>query len=130
MTFWLTGDEEPDDERFRAVPGGLGLYAGAGAWCMSKVRYRPEAEIPAEWFVPYHFIKWWPNGPRIAAGLERQSIWERARDADRNGYRFGWIRSQNTPDAVRRQRKHEREKKAKQRAMSPRESSACPPGDV
>jgi hypothetical protein len=125
MTFWHTGDEEHEDPRFRAVPGGLGLYVTAGSWCMSRVRYRPEAELPAEWFIPDEWVKGQPSGRRIAAGLERQCVWERLD----GGYRYAWIRYQNTPDYVRRQRKREREKKAKRHANSQGESTQFPRGE-
>lgn len=108
MAWWYVGDEEADDERFRAVPGGLGLYVGAGSHCLRQIRYRPEAEIPPEWFIPDHWIKGWPNGSRIANALAREGLFVKMY----GGFGFAWIREQNTADAVRRQRKRDREKKA------------------
>jgi hypothetical protein len=107
MTFWNIGDEEHSDPRFRAVPGGLGLYAGAGSWCMAQVRGK-RGDLPLEWFIPDHFIRGWDDGrgPRIAKGLERVGIWERVEDGPlERGYRFAWIREGNTPDTIRKLRK-------------------------
>ena len=108
MTFWNIGDEEHEDERFRAVPGGFGLYHGAGSYCLGQVRGR-RIELPAEWFVPDHFVRGWDNGhgPAIAKGLVSVGLWEQVR----GGYRFAWIRDSNTPDRVREVRKRWRTEK-------------------
>jgi hypothetical protein len=113
MTFWNVGDEEHSDERFiRAGRGSFELYHKAGSWCMGQVRGRPYEEIPVEWFIPDEYVRGQPNGPKIAQGLIAEKMWARVE----YGYRFAWIRDGNTPDAVRRTRKHERAKKARQRA--------------
>jgi len=113
VTYFNVGDEEHADPRFRAVPGGLGLYVGAGSWCMAQVRGQ-RVELPAEWFVPDHFVRSWDNGrgATIAKGLVRVSIFARVDDTGlESGYRFAWIRDNNTPDAVRKLRKRWRDEK-------------------
>jgi hypothetical protein len=113
--WWWIGDEESEDQRFRAVPGGFGLYHAAGSWCMSQVRgIRDDSQLPIEWFVPDHWIRGWPRGPRIAKGLETVGLWKRI-DGE-PGYRYAWIRPQNTAAAVRDKRRRERDKKRDQRA--------------
>jgi len=115
--FWNIGDEEPDDPRFtQAGPGACGLYFMAGAWCLRQVRWRPEAEIPGEWFIPDRWVRGWPNGARLAARLVAVGLWT----ATTGGYYFEWIRPENTPDAVRADRKRKRAKKARQRARADR----------
>lgn len=134
MAWWRTGDEEHADERFeRAGLNSLGLYVRAGSWCMRQVRYRPEDEIPAEWFVPDYVVRGW-RSQRLAAGLVREGIWGRVE----GGYNFAWILPRNTADEVRRERKRERQKweakqaraRAAQRANSPGESPPTPQGEV
>ena len=124
MTFWFSGDEEPEDPRFIAAgPGACGLYFMAGAHCMRQTRYRPEDEIPAEWFVSDHWVRGWPNGLRLAARLVDNGLWVRIP----GGYAFDWIQKRNTADAVRAKRKKEREKKARGRVDSPGELGPIPP---
>ena len=116
MTFWYIGDEEPDDPRF--IQAGLaapGLYHMTGAWYLRQVRYGPEREIPAEGFIPETWVRSWPNGIRLANRLVRVGLWI---EVD-GGYRYGWIRWQNAVDAVRIQRKRERDKWARKQADSP-----------
>src|SRR5690242_21550432 len=72
----------------------MGLYVRAGSWCMGKVRYRPEREIPAEWFVPDDQVKAWCGSVRQANRLVDVGLWYRAR----GGYGFAWIRTENTAD--------------------------------
>lgn len=109
MSWWWTGAEENDDPRFRAAGAeGCGLYTMAGAWCYAQVYYKPESVIPPEWIVPDHYVRGWPGGPRIAKKLCAVGLWERAM----GGYRFVWIRDQNTADHERARRKRERDKKA------------------
>jgi hypothetical protein len=116
MSFWFVGDEEADDPRFlEAGMAASWLYTAAGSWCMREVRGRRNP-LPAEWFIPTRWVRTWPNGARLAGRLVRVGLWERVAD----GYCFAWIRDQNKPDALRQQRKHEREKKRAQRA--------CPQG--
>ena len=107
MTFWQIGDEEPEDPRFVAAgPGACGLYHMAGAWCMRQVRYRPEIEVPPEWFVPDRWVRGWPNGARLANRLVDVGLWARVR----GGYHYAWIRPGNTADYVRDKRAGERRK--------------------
>ena len=121
MTYWLTGSEELDDPRFRkAGPAAIGLYVWSGEWCMDQVRYRP-AKIPAEWFIPDHWVRSWPNGARVAARLVSTGLWERVE----GGYRFGWIRPENTADHVRAERKRKATEKARQRAEKRLLSPPC-----
>lgn len=110
MAFWFTGDEEHQDPRFSKW-GSLELYVKAGTRCMSQVHGRHG--LPAEWFVPNDWVRGW-GATRHASWLVRQQVWERVP----GGYRFEWIRVQNTPDYVRKARKAEADKKARQRAMS------------
>lgn len=102
MAYWYVGDEEYEDKRFNVRPGGipagLGLYVAAGSMCMSKIRGRRYTHVPTEWLVADEWINGQCNGPRIARALVRSRIWER-REGER-GYRFKWIRPQNTPAAV------------------------------
>jgi hypothetical protein len=124
MSFWLTGEEEHRDPRFTTQS--LGLYVRAGSWCMSQVRYRPEAEIPAEWIVPIWLVKGW-GSTRQAKTLVDNGLWQPAE----GGWRYAWIRYKNTPDAVRAERKRERNKWANKVAKarnSPGESDATPRG--
>jgi hypothetical protein len=125
MTYWLTGDEEHDDPRFTTAT--LGLYIRAGSWSMSRCRYRPEAEIPAEWFIPGPLVRGW-GALRLAHDLAQQGVWEPVT----GGWRYAWIRPQNTADYVRAERKRERakwaRKKAKAAANSPGESGQLPGG--
>jgi hypothetical protein len=113
MTWWLIGDEESEDQRFRAVPGGFGLYHAAGSWCMGQIRGVRDEQLPIEWFIPDHWIKGWPSGARIAQGLESVGLFKRI--SGEPGYRYGWIRQQNTVAHVREMRRREREKKRGQR---------------
>lgn len=107
MTFWLIGDEEPADPRFIAAgPGACGLYFMAGAHSMRQTRYRPEGEIPEEWFISDHWVRGWPNGPRLAARLVDNGLWRRAT----GGYEFAWIQRRNEADTVRAKRAAERRK--------------------
>jgi hypothetical protein len=116
MSFWLIGDEEPEDPRFIAAgPGACGLYFLAGAHCMRQTRYRPEDEIPEEWFVSDRWVRGWPNGARLATRLVENRLWSRTT----GGYEFDWIQQRNKAEAVRAQRKKERDKKEKRRADSP-----------
>jgi hypothetical protein len=121
MTFWLTGDEEHNDPRF--TTSSLGLYTRAGSWCMNQVRYRPEHEIPPEWFIPTSLVKVW-RATRQANDLVENGVWEPVVD----GWRYLWIRHQNTADAIRSQRKREREKKAHKTGNSPGELPPIPLG--
>lgn len=121
MTFWFIGEEEHSDPRF--TTGSLGLYTRAGSWCMSQVHYRPEHEIPPEWFVPVSLVKVW-GATRQANDLVANGIWEPVV----GGWRYLWIRYQNTTDAVRAKRKREREKKAARTGDSPGEFPAIPLG--
>jgi hypothetical protein len=115
MTFWLMGDEEPADDRFRAAGiAASGLYHMAGAQCMREVRNQRDP-LPAQWFIPDHWVRGWPSGPRTASRLVQVGLWERVD----GGYRFAWIRDQNTPAAVGRSRARYREKKRNQRANVP-----------
>jgi len=129
MSFWFVGDEEPEDPRFRdAGIAASGLYNMAGARCMRQVRDRHEP-LPAQWFVPDHWVKAWFSSPqlagRAASRLVRAGLWERVD----GGYGFAWLRDQNTPDAIRRTRKRERDKKQAQRSpMSPGDRAQCPQG--
>jgi len=124
VTFWYIGDEEPEDPRFiQAGPAACGLYHMTGAWCLRQVRYRPEREIPAEWFIPETWVRGWPNGIRLANRLLIVGLWIEVG----GGYSYGWIRWQNTPEAVRRERKRQTAKKARQRSMSPGDTASCPP---
>jgi hypothetical protein len=124
--FWEIGDEEPDDPRFvTAGPGACGLYFMAGASCMRRVRYRPEFEIPGEWFISDQWVKGWPNGTRLANRLVDVDLWVRVP----GGYQYVWIQPRNTAAAVRAQRKRQAAKKRNQReAMSPGDIPPCPPG--
>jgi hypothetical protein len=125
MSYYILGDEEHDDRRFLdAGPGALELYVRALGWCMHEVRYRPEAEIPAVWFIPIEWVRGQHQGVRLANRLVDQGVFGRVD----GGYRFDWIRWRNTPDAVRRQRKRERDKKAKRDANSPGGNQADSPG--
>jgi len=109
MTFWEIGDEEPEDPRFIAAgPGACGLYFMAGAYCFRQVRYRPEHEIPQEWFISETWVRGWPNGLRLASRLVENGLWVRIP----GGYAFDWIRTRNTADAERTRRKKERDKAA------------------
>jgi hypothetical protein len=121
VTFWLIGEEEHADLRF--TTNSLGLYTRAGSWCMAQVRYRPAAEIPVEWVVPAWVVKGW-GSMRAANELVAQKIWEPVQ----GGWRFQWIRANNTADYVRRERKRQRTKKARQRQMSPGDITLCPMG--
>lgn len=105
MTYWLVGEEEHDDPRFTTCS--LGLYVRAGSWCMGHVRYRRESEIPVEWFIPVTLVKAW-GATRQANELVRQGVLEPVI----GGWRFAWIRPENTTDRVRAKRKRERDKKA------------------
>jgi hypothetical protein len=116
MTFWLIGDEEPEDSRFIAAgPGACGLYFMAGAHCMRQTRYRPEDEIPTEWFVSDQWVRGWPNGARLAQRLVENGLWARTP----GGYLFDWIQERNTAEAVRVKREKERAKKRSRCADSP-----------
>jgi hypothetical protein len=111
VTFWLIGDEEPEDPRFiRAGIGACGLYFMAGAACMRTVRYRRELEMPPDWTVSDRYVKSWPNGVRLANRLVDTGLWYRVD----GGYAYEWIRTENTPAAVRKKRARERDKKARQ----------------
>lgn len=124
MTYWLTGEEEHSDPRFTTTT--LGLYVRAGSWCMSQVRYRPESEIPAEWVVPDWLVQGW-NAKRYANELVANGVWEPVG----GGWRYAWIRYQNTANAIRTERKRERDKWARKQARarnSPGESSPTPQG--
>ncbi|WP_139830455.1 hypothetical protein [Mycobacterium paraense] len=107
MTFWFTGEEE---HQVFTTTSSLGLYTRAGSWCMAQIRYRPEAEIPAEWFIPDWLVKGW-GAVRQANELVAQGMWEPLE----GGWRYVWIRPENTPNAVRQKRKREREKKSRKR---------------
>jgi len=107
VTWWLWGDDEHCDKRFNeAGTHAMGLYVRAGSWCMGKVRYRPEREIPAEWFVPDDQVKAWCGSVRQANRLVDVGLWYRAR----GGYGFAWIRTENTADTLRAKRAAERKK--------------------
>jgi hypothetical protein len=124
MTFWLVGEEEHSDPRF--TTNSLGLYVRAGSWWMSQVRYRPEAEIPTEWFIPDWLVKGW-RATAYANDLVDSGVWEPVV----GGWRYAWIRYGNTATALRRQRKREREKWARKAAKarnSPGESTPTPQG--
>jgi hypothetical protein len=125
MTYWFIGDEEHNDERFTTAT--LGLYVRAGSWCMAQCHYRPEAEIPAEWFVPRAQVRGW-GALRLANDLADQGVWEQVA----GGWRYVWIRHQNTADHVRADRKRERGKWARKQsraaADSPGESGSTPQG--
>jgi hypothetical protein len=127
MTYWHTGDEEHEDKRFCVEPGGmvtgLGLYTLAGSYCMSRVRYRPKAEIPAEWFIPDEWVKGQRNGSRIAKALVQNGLFDRRP----GGYGFAWIRDRNTPADVLRRREEERNKKRNRKAKDLRETFAVVP---
>jgi hypothetical protein len=72
-------------------------------------------ELPAEWFIPDHFIRGWDDGrgPRIAKALERVGILARVDHGElERGYRFVWIRECNTPETVRKLRKRWRDEKS------------------
>ena len=98
MTYWLTGDEEHDDPRFTTAS--LGLYTRAGSWCMGRYRYRPEAEIPTEWFISGPVVRGW-GALRLARDLVQQGVWESVP----GGWRYAWIRPKNTADYMRAERK-------------------------
>jgi hypothetical protein len=106
MTFWNVGDEESKDRRFCAAgPAGFGLYHLAGSWCLGEHRFK--RDLPAEWFIPDWWVASHPSGTRTAKLLVAQRLWKRLD----GGYGFAWIRECNTPDAVRRLRKRELNKK-------------------
>lgn len=106
MTFWNVGDEESQDRRFAAVGAeGFGLYHLAGSWCLGQHRFK--RDLPAEWFIPNWWVASQRGGTRIAKNLVTQRLWKRMD----GGYGFAWIRDSNTPDAVRRLRKREADKK-------------------
>jgi hypothetical protein len=107
--WWFVGDEEINDQFVNVGFAGFGLYHMAGSWCMSQIRGRPEAEVPAEWFIPDWVIRGW-GAQRVAHQLCAEGLFTRLQ----GGYSFGWIRSGNTPDAVRRKRKADREKPSRQ----------------
>ncbi|MCV7179536.1 hypothetical protein [Mycolicibacterium sphagni] len=116
MAFWFTGDGEHEDSRFidgvpGGLPAGLGLYTAAGSRCMYSIRYRREREIPAQWFIPDHWVRGQPNGVRIAKALARNGVLIRMD----GGYGFGWIRPENTPDALKASRKLKAAKQAERR---------------
>ena len=122
MSFWFIGDEECDDPRFhQAGAGACGLYFMAGSQCMRGVYKR---DLPAEWFVPDHWVRRWPNGARAAGRLVQVGLWERAD----GGYYYKWIRPQNTPDALRATREMERKKKDRARTAARRASFTVIPG--
>jgi hypothetical protein len=125
VSFWFVGDEEPEDPRFReAGLSAFGLYFAAGAQCMHEVRNQRQRLLPAEWFIPDHFVRSWPNGARAAGRLVQVGLWERADD----GYYFNWIRDQNKPDTLRARRAMEREKKDRARSAARRASLHVIPG--
>jgi hypothetical protein len=121
MTYWFTGEEEHSDPRF--TTHSLGLYTRAGSWCMSQIRYRPEAEIPAVWFVPEWVVKGWGN-TRQANDLVANEVWEPVA----GGWHYAWIRWRNTAEAVRRERKRERDKWARKQAKASLPKQATPQG--
>jgi hypothetical protein len=115
MAWWLVGDEEHDDRRFLdAGPGALELYVRAGSWVMAQVRYRPSAEVPEEWFIPVEWVKGQHSGIRLANKLVEQGVFVKVF----GGYGFRHIHPQNTPDAVRKQRNKERDKKRNAKAKT------------
>lgn len=113
--YWLTGDEEHDDPRFTTAT--LGLYTRAGSWCMGRYRYRPEAEIPAEWFIPRSLVKGW-GAYRLANDLAAEGVWEPVA----GGWLYAWIRPQNTANYVRAERKRERRKWARKKERAAADS--------
>ena len=98
------------------IPAGLGLYTAAGSWCMSKIRGRHYPSIPTEWFIPDEWVNGQTNGARIARRLVRNGIWER-REGEL-GYRFAWIRPQNTPAAVLEHRARDRRSTPRSRPIT------------
>ena len=107
MTFWEIGDEESEDPRFiEAGPAACGLYFMAGSSCMRRIRYRPEIEIPDEWFISDRWVRGWPNGARLAGRLVDAKLWLRVP----GGYQYAWIQPRNTPNAIRTKRKKDRSK--------------------
>jgi hypothetical protein len=125
VSFWFIGDEEPEDPRFRkAGLAAWGLYDAAGAQCMHEVHNQRERLLPAEWFVPDHFVRSWPNGARAASKLVQVGLWERGD----GGYCFKWIRPQNTPDALRANRAKELRKWHEKQAKKRRDALQVIPG--
>jgi hypothetical protein len=122
MSFWFVGDEEPVDPRFREAGSATFLYFMAGAHCMREVRNRQQ--LPAEWLVPDHFVRSWPNGARAAGKLVKVGLWERID----GGYCFAWIRPQNTPAAIRANRAKELQKWERRQARKRRSALRTIPG--
>lgn len=111
MTFWNIGDEECRDPDFLANPAAAGLYYLAGSWCMSQIyNRRGESAIPDDWFVPDWFVAGITGGKRHANYLVRVGKWKRVPA----GYQYLQIQRGNTPGAVAKARKADREKPSRQ----------------
>ena len=77
---------------------------------MSEIRLR--RELPAEWFVPDYWVASFPRGKQAACRLVDNGLWKRLH----GGYGLARLRESNTPDAVRKLRKSDREKPSRQRS--------------
>jgi hypothetical protein len=112
MTFWNVGDEECKDPDFLANPAAAGMYYLAGSWCMSEIHNRRgDDAIPADWFIPDWWVASFPKGKQLANYLVKVGKWKHVQA----GYAYLIIQPGNTPEAVRRIRKHDRDKKSRQR---------------
>lgn len=113
MTFWCTGDEECADQDWITNPTAKGVYDLMGSFVMSQIRNRRgDQVVPEDWFVPDWFLASIRGGKRAASYMVGVGKLKRVR----GGYRFLYIQPGNTPEAVRKLRKHERDKKSAQRS--------------
>ncbi|WP_156448333.1 hypothetical protein [Mycobacterium sp. NAZ190054] len=89
--------------------------------------------VPDQWEVPDYLVRGW-GAAKAAAALVRAGLWVRVP----GGYRYAWIRKENTPDRLRALRKRERDKWDSKQARkrfadfpnSPGELYSTPPGEV
>lgn len=113
MAFWVTDAE--DRKRFEKVsPAARLLYIDAGAWAMEQV-YKKRVAMPDGWFIPASLVRDWGK-KNVATVLVREGLWERAERDGVRGFTYGWIRWENTPGCLGRQREDDRDAQRRHRS--------------
>jgi hypothetical protein len=115
MAFWVTGS---DEREIFAKAGNAArlLYEDGGGWAMEQV-YKKRGELPDEsWFIPSSLVRDWGK-KNAATALVREGFWKHAERDGVKGFTYsGWIRWENTPEALRQRREGDRDAQRQHRS--------------